>query len=549
MPTAMTRRELLAAFLGMPLALQGCQSSSPAAIPPGELIGTSATIGHRIRDGLQVSVAGDRWENHEVVIIGGGIAGLSAARRLKMSGIDDFVLIELESEPGGTSRSGDSDVVPFPWGAHYVPAPSQQNRALVDLLEELDVFEGRDEHGDPVVAEQFLCRYPQERVFYRGRWHEGLYLRFGASSDDLRQFDAFQKEINRWIDWRDGRGRRAFAIPMAASSDDAEVTNLDKITMSEWMAQHGFTSRRLGWYVDLACRDDYGMTIDQASAWAGVFYFAARVPEVGRKSRPFITWPEGNGRLVTHLFGQIKQQCRLGLAVADVNPIVDNPNGTRVEVTAVSADGNMAHGFRADHVIFAAPHFLARFLIRPYRKDPPAYVSEFEYGSWLVANLRLRDRPHSEDFPLCWDNVLYESPSVGYVTATHQRGMDYGPTILTYYYPLCEDDPRTARQKLLSIGRDEWADVVLTDLQQAHHDIRDLTERLDVMRWGHAMIRPKPGFISGAARTTGAKPLGNIHFAHSDLSGIALFEEAFYRGTLAAEQVLKSANVPYQSIL
>ncbi len=549
MPTALTRRELLAAFLGMPLALQGCQSSSPRAIPPGELVGTSATIGHRIRDGLKISVADDRWENHKVVIVGGGIAGLSAARRLKMSGIDDFVLIELEPEPGGTSRSGDSDVVPFPWGAHYVPAPTKENRALVGLLDELNVFEGRDEYGDPVVAEQFLCRYPQERVFYRGHWYEGLYLHAGATDDDLQQFGRFQQEINRWIDWRDSRGLRAFAIPIATASDDTAVTELDKITMSAWMRQHGFTSSRLRWYVDLACRDDYGMTIDQTSAWAGVFYFAARVPEVGRKSRPFITWPEGNGRLVSHMFDQVKQQSRLGLAVADVNPKLDRQDGSRVEITAVSADGNTAHGFRAEHVIFAAPHFLARYLIRAYRENPPEHVAEFEYGSWMVANLRLRDRPRSEGFPLCWDNVFYESPSVGYVTATHQRGMDYGPTILTYYYPLCEDDHRAARRKLLSIGRDEWADIVLTDLQQAHPDIRDLTERLDVMRWGHAMIRPKPGFISGAARTAAAKPFGNIHFAHSDLSGIALFEEAFYRGTLAAEQVLESASISYESIL
>jgi hypothetical protein len=32
--------------------------------------------------------------------------------------------------------------------------------------------------------------------------------------------------------------------------------------------------------------------------------------------------------------------------------------------------------------------------------------------------------------------------------------------------------------------------------------------------------------------------LGNIHFAHSDLSGISLFEEAYTRGVAAAHAVL-----------
>ncbi len=63
------------------------------------------------------------------------------------------------------------------------------------------------------------------------------------------------------------------------------------------------------------------------------------------------------------------------------------------------------------------------------------------------------------------------------------------------------------------------------------------------------MILPTPGFIWGGARAAGAKPFRNIHFAHSDLSGIALFEEAFYRGTFAAEQVLAELGHEGDSIL
>jgi hypothetical protein len=145
------------------------------------------------------------------------------------------------------------------------------------------------------------------------------------------------------------------------------------------------------------------------------------------------------------------------------------------------------------------------------------------------------------DFPLCWDNVLYGSRSLGYVAATHQRGLDYGPTVFTWYYPLADDDPRQARERLLSTDRDQWADIALADLETAHPDIRELTERLDVMRWGHAMIRPVPGFCWNPAREQAAKPYRGIHFAHSDLSGLALFEEAFAQGNRAAAEVLNEA--------
>jgi hypothetical protein len=79
--------------------------------------------------------------------------------------------------------------------------------------------------------------------------------------------------------------------------------------------------------------------------------------------------------------------------------------------------------------------------------------------------------------------------------------------------------------------------VTLSDLSRAHPDIRGLVERLDVMRWGHAMIRPRTGFMWGSARREAAKPFRGIHFAHSELSGVALFEEAFDNGLRAADEI------------
>jgi len=155
----------------------------------------------------------------------------------------------------------------------------------------------------------------------------------------------------------------------------------------------------------------------------------------------------------------------------------------------------------------------------------------------------LKDRPKprfAKDFPLAWDNVLYESPSLGYVNSTHQKGIDYGAAVFTYYYPMCHETD--ARAKLFALNHQELADIVLSDLSRAHPDIRELTEKIDVMRWGHAMISPRTGFLWSGARDEAQKPFRNIHFAHSDLSGIALFEEAFYHGIRAAGEILKNSN-------
>jgi glycine/D-amino acid oxidase-like deaminating enzyme len=532
----MNRRELLAAFLGVPVAFAACRREESPPLPEGEIVGASDVFGHRLRDGVRVEVSQDAWSNIPLVIVGGGVAGLTAAWRLQNSGFKDFVLIELERAPGGTSRSGSNRLISFPWGAHYIPAPMKENSALVSLLDEMRVVEGKDKNGEPIIAEQFLCRDPEERVFYKGRWYEGLYLHAGESDEDKRQFQWFNAELNRWITWHDAKGRRAFTLPVSACSDDSEVTALDRVSMSEWMDARGLNSSRLRWWVDYACRDDYGMKLEQTSAWAGLFYFCSRVVAPNTESQSLITWPEGNGRLVQHLFERAKANIQLDRAAVEVIPANDG-----LDIVTLDHEGRSPRGFHAKRVIFAAPQFMARYIVRPYRDNPPPHIAEFHFGAWMVANLTLKDRPKRgslRDFPLAWDNVFYESPSLGYVVATHQRGLDRGPTVLTYYYPLCDDDPRIARTRLLDTDWRGWAEITLADVSRAHPDIRGLVERLDVMRWGHAMIRPRTGFMWGQARREAAKSFRGIHFAHSELSGVALFEEAFDNGLRVADEIL-----------
>jgi hypothetical protein len=144
--------------------------------------------------------------------------------------------------------------------------------------------------------------------------------------------------------------------------------------------------------------------------------------------------------------------------------------------------------------------FTAPYVIRGFREDPPFAAGEFQHNAWFVANLFLKDRPKprfTKDFPLSWDNVLYESPSLGYVTATHQKDRlrpDYS------YILLSDVSEPNARTTLFNYDWRQLADVCLTDLARAHPDIYDLTSRLDVMRWGHAMISRGQFIWSGVAK-------------------------------------------------
>jgi len=237
----MTRREFLTAVLGAPVALAACRSRRPPPTPPGRLLGTSPALGHRLIR-APAPPSSRPPERVGVCIVGGGIAGLSAAWRLRRGGFDDLLVLEAEPQPGGTSASGGDEATMFPWGAHYICVPTAPNPALLELLGELGVVEGVDPRGEPRFAEEVLCRAPQERLFLHGAWWEGLYPTALATAGDLAQLKAFHARMGEWAGRRDGQGRRAFALPLARASRDPEILALDRLSMAQYLDQQGFTS-------------------------------------------------------------------------------------------------------------------------------------------------------------------------------------------------------------------------------------------------------------------------------------------------------------------
>lgn len=536
----LSRRELLTAFLGAPLgAALSCARDKEGARAPlaGGFVEPSMKHGHQLRT---AALTDGLFENAptlyvRVAIIGGGPAGLSAGWQLMRDGIADFAVLELEPTPGGTSASGAAQATRYPWGAHYITTPLAEHTDLIALLRELGALEPNPHGPHPLGREELSVREPKERVFYKGFFYPGLYLKVGASPDDIAQLERFEAVVDHYAALRDSRGRRAFAIPVDASSDDPELTQLDTISAAAWLKAQGFTSPRLLALLDYACRDDYGLALSDTSAWALLFYYASRRDPASDHESDVITWPEGNDALVSHLSARFKDQIHTNKLVVDVIPRSD-----RVHIHTFDVAAQRAHRVIAERVIVATPRFITSRIVRPLRDGLGAGPSEppsFAHGAWLVANLHLHKRPSSRGAPLSWDNVLYDSPSLGYVCATHQRGRDFGPSVFTYYLPMIDGDPRAGRKRLQDASFEQLAETVCSDLERAHTDLRSCISKVELCRFGHGMVQPRVGHVWNAARRAASQPLQGIHFAHSDLSGIALFEEAFHHGVRAAREV------------
>jgi hypothetical protein len=111
-------------------------------------------------------------------------------------------------------------------------------------------------------------------------------------------------------------------------------------------------------------------------------------------------------------------------------------------------------------------------------------------------------------------------------------------TVWTFYWALAEGSPSANRALLLQKDWRYWSEATLHDLERVHPDIRDCVSRIDIMRMGHAMVRPVAGSIFDPRRRELAAGQGRLLFANSDVSGLSIFEEAQFRGVEAAQKIL-----------
>lgn len=531
----MNRRQFVAS-LGAASLATGCRFKGDAkGVPPvGSLGANDFAHGHKLRSG---GLPEPTRERHvEVAIVGGGIAGLGCAWQLERKGMRGFELFELEREIGGNSRSGQSAVGGHPLGAHYLPIPSSELVQVRELLAELGVLKGDPTAERPEYDEAYLCAAPQERLLAGGIWHDGLLPDSWIPPAERLQVERFHARMDELKQARGSDGRMAFAFPMRESSTDPVWTDLDKISMRAWMQREGFSGQELAFHADYACRDDFGTTWDQVSAWAGIHYFAARRGKASNaEDDAYLVRPEGNSWLARALAARLGGRIRTGkMAFA-----MQTENGKPFVDILDTASGRTER-IRAERVVWASPIYPLRHVWRDMPLEAVEASKEFSHAPWVVANLELSrhpaDRPGA---PLSWDNVFRESRGLGYVVANHQvpRVLE-GALHLTWYMACTERDPVTERMHLQAATREEIAEMVLADLEQAHPDIRSCCTRLDVWRWGHAMVRPTVGFLWHSRREWFERQTGRILFAHSDLSGMSLFEEALSHGVRAADSIL-----------
>lgn len=502
----------------------------------GEIVGANSAIGHKLRD--QQFASPSETIHVRTLILGAGVAGLSAARTLMKNGEEDFLVIDLADQPGGNAASGKNQVSEYPWGAHYLPVINNDNRPLYDFLREHQIILGENENGI-IYHPLYLCAAPEERLHIQGYWQSGLIPSLGLTDQEKQEIEAFLLTMEKMRSAIGSDGRKAFDIPVSQSSDDPTYVQFDQLDMKSWLEKMGWNSTYLHWYVNYCCKDDYGTAYHETSAWAGIHYFASRKGRVADGGHEdVLTWPEGNQFLVQKLLQGYQDKLQLQELAFEMNG-----DGEQVMVKTWQARKDRVVQYTADAVICCLPRYVIQKL-NPALVATGSYLPG--YAPWMVANITLVGQPQTiAGTPLSWDNVLYNSQSLGYVNACHQKIRVYdNKTVLTYYFPVSDMAPSDARKMMHSKSHEAWCQDILQDLHYAHPDIEEQIEDIQVWLWGHGMVRPIPGFYADAERRKAAMAYEDkIFFAHSDLSGISIFEEAFSHGHRAAQEALNKLSL------
>ena len=475
----------------------------------------------------------------EVVIVGGGVSGLSAAYHLKQKGIQDISLLELADEAGGNSVSGKNNYSAYPYGAHYLTLPNAGNIPLVDFLKEKGIITAIDAQGRPSYNETDLCFDPEERLFLKGTFQDGLIPNYNLSEKEKKEIGDFLSLMDHYKNLKGSDGNYFFEIPSSRASIDTGLDHLDSLSFSEFLDQQNFKGEYLLWYLNYCCRDDFGGAAHKISAWAGINYFASHKPNpANTDTTRVLTWPEGNGHLIKLLAEDLGDCIQTACLVKNIS-IQNN----QVLISVADFKNQQLIEISCKQCIVAIPPFVIPHLLDKTLPYPREHINKLEHIPWITAAVTLSKLPEGRGQEMCWDNVGYDTKALGYIYNQHQSLLQrQDKYVISLYLPLDEKGIKEERAAAAERTEDGWKAIVLSELEILHSGISPFVEEIEIWIWGHGMILPARGLLKGGVLKQLAQPIDNkIFFAHTDLSGFSVFEEGFDWGYRTAAQIAPKA--------
>jgi protoporphyrinogen/coproporphyrinogen III oxidase len=477
---------------GCPIDLSLVAAQDAQKDPAADVEGEDNRICHQVRDkSSSFFTRPPASARHDVVIVGGGVSGLTAAYRLRHR---DFLLLEKEPHWGGNAYAMEYEGSVYATGSAFLAKDEYAYAFSKEIgLEPLPVNspDASIIHGELVLD----------------TWGDGL-DKLPYTPTVRESFKKFKREMLA-IDV-EKRGKELFNTPF-----------------SDFMK--GYPAELKQWWDNFG-PSNWGATSGETAAGLAIEALQEMAEESRTDDR--YTWPGGLGAITKKLAEILQPKYKERMVTgATTVAVVSEKEG--VQITYML--GGELKTVAAKAVIMATPKFITRRIVDGLPDKQSEAMHQIRYIPYPVVNL-IFDKPvfnHGYD-TWCPGNAFTDFIVADWVI---QKRPDYQQkhNILSCYTPMKEAD----RGYLLNeIGARKIAANVLTDFQQLMPGLNVDPVEVHIYRRGHPLYMSTPGLYT-QVQPLARHPMDHVFFANTDSEGP---ESTTNAGILAAQRAVKEVE-------
>ncbi len=459
------------------------------------------SIGHLVMESHQFPIKNSLDTN--ILIVGGGIAGLSSAYQLKDH---DFLLFELSDAVGGSSSGGIYKNTPLCYGAHYdLSYPSNYGEEVLHMLEELNLIQ-YDMFSDSwkfVDKKYLISKNNESQTWAYGDFRKDVLPDEPGKADFIALMQTFVGNM-----------------PMPTRLIPDAFHHLNEESFLDWLKKKISVSEQFIEGLDYHMKDDFGSGAASVSALAGIHYFACR--PYGIKPVELFSPPEGNSYFIKKIHEKLPKDQIYTSHI--VKMIKEKEEGFEVEV--IDANKKEITKVSCRKIIYAGQKHALKFI---FPRDFPLFQKN-QYAPWVVVNIILKRSWKNDAF---WQNeILSDDPSLlGFVDSSAQFSPEESNRVLTVYY--CFKPEEREMMSLIETRKQIFVNQTIVRLEKYFDkSIFNLVEKVFITQMGHAMPIPMPGYLFTEANDFRSNV--NLVYAGVDNGRLPLLFEALDSGIVAA---------------
>jgi len=432
--------------------------------------GEDNKICHQVRDG-KVFARPPVSARHDVVIVGGGVSGLTAAYLLRHR---DFLLLEKEPHWGGNAYLMEYQ------GAAYATGSA---------------FLAKSEHAYNFAREIGLEPLPianPDGSILKGEWIPDTW---GSGLDKLPYPASVRESFKK------------FKKEMLAINVQKRASELYSVPFSDFLK--GYPEELKQWW-DNYGPSNWGAASSDTAAALAIFTLQDIAGEERKDDR--YTWPGGLGAITKKLAELLEAKFadRMRSGATTVAVVSDK---SEVQVTYVQ--GTELKTVAAKAVIMATPKFITRRIVDGLPEKQSEAMHKIHYIPYPVVNL-IFDKPvFNKGYDTwCPDNKFTDFVVADWVIR-NQPGFQQKYNILSCYTPMQEEE----RGYLLTeASARKIAAKVLQDFQKLFPGSNVDPVEVHIYRRGHPLYMSTPGLYTQVQPLV-RQPMDRIFFANTDSEG------------------------------